>query len=389
MKKKILFINGHLKAGGIERLLVDILKNLDYEKYDVDLLLLEGLGEYKEQLPKPVNIKCFDLSNTYGSLFSSLKRCLIQKDWRCFLIRILIFLSYFFKNKVYRSIAFLLLGKCKYDFVISMRFGYCLKIAAFGVCAKQRIEWWNNGDFGSQSAEVLHIDLKQFNKIIAVSETIKDFLWEQFPDLKHKIIVINNGIDIDSIQQKAKAFEPYMNNKDKYLICSVGRINPEKRYELAMDVAKELRNSKKFDFEWYIVGDGIDYEKIKTLIPKFRLEEYVHLVGAKENPYPYIVNADVFVHTSSLESFGLSIIEAMALKTPCIVTESRGPQNYMKNGVNGFLVDDDVKTIVDAIMRLKNDKILKKQIISEGYKTALSFNIINTVRQFEEYILEK
>ena len=68
MKKKILFINGHLNVGGVEKSLVDILQHMDYEKFEVDLLLLEELGDYIGELPKQVNVHLASLENTYGSL---------------------------------------------------------------------------------------------------------------------------------------------------------------------------------------------------------------------------------------------------------------------------------------------------------------------------------
>ena len=66
MKKKILFINGHLDSGGCERSLIDVLKKLDYKKYEVDLLLLEHTGDYLEEVPEEVNIKVYSLDNAFG-----------------------------------------------------------------------------------------------------------------------------------------------------------------------------------------------------------------------------------------------------------------------------------------------------------------------------------
>ena len=83
MKKKILFINGHLNAGGVEQSLVDILCNLDLEKFDIELLLLEGFGDYTKEIPKQVKVRLFDLHNTYGSVITSIKKCLNLKDWKC------------------------------------------------------------------------------------------------------------------------------------------------------------------------------------------------------------------------------------------------------------------------------------------------------------------
>ena len=67
IKKRLLFVNGHLNVGGVEKSLVDLLKAIDYDKYEVDLVLFEELGDYIDEIPKEVNIKFYDLTNTYGA----------------------------------------------------------------------------------------------------------------------------------------------------------------------------------------------------------------------------------------------------------------------------------------------------------------------------------
>lgn len=88
MKKKILFINGHLDSGGCERSLIDVLKKLDYKKYEVDLLLLEHTGDYLEEVPEEVNIKVYSLDNAFGRLVPCLVRAIRKKDWFSFWFRV-------------------------------------------------------------------------------------------------------------------------------------------------------------------------------------------------------------------------------------------------------------------------------------------------------------
>ena len=90
--KKILFINGHLNTGGVERSLVDILKHMDYTKYAVDLLLLEDTGDYASELPPEVNVLFRDIHHTYGSFASSIRRCIVAHDWMCLRLRFLFLL---------------------------------------------------------------------------------------------------------------------------------------------------------------------------------------------------------------------------------------------------------------------------------------------------------
>ena len=87
MKRTILFINGHLEAGGCERSLTDVLKNINYDKYEVDLLLLERRGDYLEEIPQEVNIKLYSLDNAFGSLIPCLKQAIKRKKGKSFFFR--------------------------------------------------------------------------------------------------------------------------------------------------------------------------------------------------------------------------------------------------------------------------------------------------------------
>ena len=98
MKKTLLFINGHLDAGGCERSLIDVLKNIDYEEYNVDLLLLEHMGDYRDEIPKDVNVILQSIDYAFGSLISCIIRAIIRKDWFSFFFRF----YYLLGNKVNR-----------------------------------------------------------------------------------------------------------------------------------------------------------------------------------------------------------------------------------------------------------------------------------------------
>ena len=81
MKKRILFVNSHLYAGGVERSLVDVLHHLDYTKFQVDLLILEGKGDYIEEIPSQVNLIKRNIDLAYGPLTSALIKNIKKRNW--------------------------------------------------------------------------------------------------------------------------------------------------------------------------------------------------------------------------------------------------------------------------------------------------------------------
>ena len=145
MEKRILFINGHLNAGGVERALVDILRHMDFEKYAVDLLLLEDTGDYASELPDEVHVLFRDIHHTYGSAASSIRRCIAAHDWMCLRLRVLFLMEKFFGTRVLKPAARILLGKHHYDCVIGFRPGICSDLAAYSVQADRKITWWHHG----------------------------------------------------------------------------------------------------------------------------------------------------------------------------------------------------------------------------------------------------
>lgn len=356
-KKRILFINGHLNAGGVERSLVDILKHMDYTKYAVDLLLLEDIGDYASELPPEVKVLFRDIHHTYGSFASSIRRCIVAHDWMCLRLRFLFLLQKFFGVCALKRAATILLGKHHYDCVIGFRPGICSDLAAYSVQADRKITWWHHGEFNVDCAAYGDM-CSRMDAVAVVSQSCKEMLQDQLPGLADKLVYIPNMLDAVAIGQKA-GNSPYTG--DMLHIVSVGRLAPEKHFENIIPVAKALRE-KGTDFTWHIVGDGSERAKLEALIAESDLKDHVILDGSKTNPYPYMKYADLFVHPSYVESQGLTVLEAMALGVPCVVTKSRGPCEFIVDGVNGLLTEQSPESLTEKVLSILTDKTLYQSI---------------------------
>lgn len=378
--KHILFINGHLNAGGVERSLVDILKHMDYTKYTVDLLLLEDTGDYASELPPEVKVLFRDIHHTYGSFASSIRRCIVAHDWMCLRLRFLFFLQKFFGACALKRVATILLGKHHYDCVIGFRPGICSDLAAYSVQTDRKITWWHHGEFNVDCAAYGDMCSKM-NAVAVVSQSCKAMLQEKLPELESKLVCIPNMLDAVAIGQKA-GNSPYTG--DMLHIVSVGRLAPEKHFENIIPVAKTLRDMGT-DFVWHIVGDGPERSQLETLIAENDLKDHVILDGSKTNPYPYMKYADLFVHPSYVESQGLTVLEAMALDVPCVVTKSLGPCEFIEDGVNGLLTEQSPESLAEKVLAILNDKKLY-QHIKENTKFPEQFSPERVVKQIETMI---
>ena len=380
VKKRILFINGHLNAGGVERALVDILKHMDYTKYAVDLLLLEDTGDYAVELPPEVHVLFRDLHNTYGGFALSVRRCIAARDWMCLRLRTLFLLRKFLGSRALKSAATLLLGEHHYDCVIGFRPGICADLAGYSVKAKRRITWWHHGEFYVDRVAYGAM-CSRMDAVAVVSRACREMLQDHLPELADKLICVPNMLDASAILQKVE-HTPYA--KNDLCIVSVGRFAPEKHFENIVPAAKALQ-AMNLAFMWHIVGDGSERARVEMLITENGLKDYVILEGSKTNPYPYMKYADLFVHPSYIESQGLTVLEAMALGVPCVVTKSRGPCEFIEDGINGLLTEQSPESLAEKVLSILTDKTLY-QSIKENTVCPEQFAPDRVMKQIEELI---
>lgn len=356
--KKLLFINGHLNAGGVEKSLIDILTHLDYTKYEVDLLLFEGLGDYAEQLPPQVHVKLCDLKNTYGAVLPSLFRCIRENDWFCFRMRLILLLKKLTGPAVLALSNKMLTQKKHYDCVIGFRSGFCTQVASFAVTADCRITWWHHGEVNVDQSYL--DDVRNCDRIVVVSDGCQKMLSEVFPSLSPKMVVVPNMLDVSEVREKSKAFTPCMDSKILQIV-SVGRLAAEKHFENAIYAASFLKN-KGISFQWHLVGDGPARAALENQVKYLDLAECFLFEGSQSNPYPYLKSADLFVHPSYVESQGLVVLEAMALGIPCVATKSLGPCEFLRDGENGLLTEPSAISLSENVLKILKDNTLYTHI---------------------------
>lgn len=356
---KLLFINGHLNTGGVEKSLVDVLQHLDFGRYEVDLLLLEDLGDYAPFLPVQVHVQLRCLKNTYGSLTQSLFRCICERDWFCFRMRLIFLLMKLFGQDKISLAKHMLTGDKHYDCVIGYRRGICTQIASFAVDADRRLSWWHHGTVNVEAEAYLH-EISSCHKIAAVSDGTKQMLAKAIPQLASKLVTIPNMLDAEKVEAQAAVCNPYQ-KKDLLHIVSIGGLVPEKHFQNAIQAAAQLK-TEGISFQWHLVGDGVLHNQLVQCAKDAGVTDCFIFEGNQPNPYPYLKNADLFVHPSYVESQGLVVLEAMALGIPCVVTKSLGPCEFLKDGINGILTEQSPKSLTEQVVRILQDKELYERI---------------------------
>lgn len=342
--KKIAIFQRDLGVGGIQKSVINFLKNIDLTKYQIDLYLFDKNIFYTDPLPKEVNIT---------------------------------FLSPL--NKIYKFIPFGIVKIFKkynieknYDVVIDYNsYDPSCALAAINTKSKRRIMWIHNDVEKERKNDIKYRILrfffkgkyKYFNEYVAVSKGIIDPFVRLNKVKKAKFYTVPNIIDTKEIIEKSKEKCDLQVDETKYNLVSVGRLTIQKGFDLLIDDMKEITKHRK-DIHLYIIGDGALKQSLENQIKENNLTDYITLLGSKPNPFKYESLMNGFIIRSRYEGQGMVILEAAALGLELIIPEHLSPYiedvPFTKDIVN-TVVNSKKKTIKQTdTLDNYNKKIIDK-----------------------------
>ena len=369
MKKTILFVINSMGCGGAEKSLLSLLSLIDYQKYDITLLMFRRGGMFEPLLPSAVRIH--DALDYMSFCAQPTGKQLLSFDLRRLTARLRT--SLFLRQNAlkgrplhdaqaywkYASKAFDPLPEC-YDIAIAWGQGTPTHFVAEKVTAQRKFAWVNvNYTLAGHSAPFDDRYYKQYNGIICVSKELTDLFANTFPAYRDKIYTILDIKNPNMILQMAQQACNLLKGKG-LMIVTVGRLVPQKGYDIATKAASLLK-SRGMQFHWYVVGDG-NRQPIEADIERYGISDCFTLLGAKENPYPYMKAADIYVQTSRYEGYCLTLAEARMLNVPCVTTNFDVVYAQMIDGENGLVVDMTPEAVADGIARLASDTDLYQHI---------------------------
>jgi glycosyltransferase involved in cell wall biosynthesis len=239
-------------------------------------------------------------------------------------------------------------------------------LAAFGTKAK--VIFTEHGRFHPDSStwkrKLINPWLARITEhITAISQATKQALvdFENLP--KKRIEVIYNGIQPIKVDPaKTLELRQKLQIPDNYLVLgTIARLDPIKNHKMMLDafllVLKTHPNALLI-----IVGDGEEREKIYKHIQSLSLEKNVLMPGYDPQPQHYLALMDIFLLSSLSEGTSMTLLEAMSLSKPCVVTDAGGNKEVIADGENGIVTsNDDATEFSQAILKLVNDNVLLNQ----------------------------
>ena len=388
-KKNILFVMASMNRGGAERSLINLLKIMDRDKYDISLLIFDYSGKLISQIPPDVTLIYPDREMI--CVTASSKNILLRN----FSLKALLYRMLFFFRKNRKAITYIQhQEKWKYVYLpvletlqkeYDIAVAYMHSLPSYYVIdkvnAKRKILWVHN-DY-SRLAEGKQFDRFYFEKadqVVTISEQCVKELVNAFPDLSEKFICICNLNPEKEIREKANAYYPVeFKDYTGLKLVSVGRLNNQKGFDYAIKAAKILKD-KGVDFVWYIIGSGELKQALTDQVRFLGVEKEVQLLGERENPYPYFKNADIVVQTSRYEGKSIVLDEAKILCKPIITTDYVSVSDQIENGKNGLIVALDERKIAEGILSLVRNPVLCENLIHSLQSTPDC-----TQRELEKY----
>lgn len=368
MNPRIFIAIHYLELGGAEISLIGLLNAIDTSRYDVDLFVYSHRGELMKMIPSGVHV--LPEIKEYAQIEKPIKEVLKQGGWKIALARLWAKFQFSRYVKryhpkegsaifqyVFNAVTPLLPDLYKYgEYDLAISFLTPHNIVAEKVHAKKKIAWIHT-DYTRISVDV-NKELpvwNKFDKIVSISQDVTKTFSQIFSSLSDKMIEINNILSPSFVRKRAEEF-PVIFPKDvsRVNLLSVGRYTFAKNYDNVPDICKRIRETG-CNVYWYIIGYGGDEALIRSKIKEAEMEEYVILLGKKENPYPYMKACDIYVQPSRFEGNSVTVREAQIVCKPVVVTDYSTAGSQIKQGVDGVIVPlDNMECARDIVEVIKN-----------------------------------
>lgn len=366
--KKILFLIHDLEHGGAEKVLVNLVNNMDKLKFDITVMTLFDVGVNKQFLSSDITYKSCFKKAVRGN--SHLMKLLSPEQLHKWLI------------------------KEKYDIEVSYLEGPCARIISGCPNKDTKLVSWihieqKTRDRASKSFRSYEEALECYNKynqVVCVSETVKEDFQSIFPlsvpiDVRYNTNETKQIVDLS----KEKVEENLFSNEEIKLV-GVGKLLENKGFDRIERVVNRLIQ-EKYPIHLYILGVGPEKEKLERYATEQGISEQVTLLGYQTNPYKYVAKCDLFVCASFAEGFSTAATEALIVGTPVCTVEVSGMKEMLgENNEYGIVTENDEESLYRAMKDLLDHPEKLKYYRKKAKERGMEFSTEKTVKAVEEML---
>ena len=370
---KILFLIHDLSVGGAEKVLVNLVNNMDTTKFDITVMTLFGGGINEQFLsPKIKHINCFKKAVPGNSHFMKILSPYMLHKW---------------------------LIKEKYDIEVAYLEGPSARIISGCPNRNTKLISWihieqktrKNATRAFRNYNESNKCYRQFDRTVCVSETVKKDFCSLY-SIDNPIEILYNTNESEKIKKQSMAtVEEEIFHKDEVNLIGVGKVVSNKGFDRMARILKRLRD-EGHPVHWYILGVGPEQEKIERYLQENELQNYFTFLGYQTNPYKYVARCDLFVCASFAEGFSTATTESLIVGTPVCTVEVSGMKEMLgDNNEYGIVTSNSEDALYQGIEKLLSNTQLLKYYKCKAVERGKMFSTDNTVKKVENFFttLEK
>lgn len=366
---KVLFLIHSLIGGGAEKVLVNLVNNIDRKKFDVSVTVLFGGGVNEKFLANDIHFRSVFPKIVPGN--SHAMKLLTPQQ----LHRICV--------------------KEHYDIEISYLEGPSARVISGCKDPSTKLVSWIHVEqhtmkklaYAFRNQEEAIECYNRFHQTICVSKFVQDDFCNIL-NLKKPCRVLYNTVESDEIVNKAREKVCNIMDDKKFRMIAVGTLKESKGYDRLIRIVKRLRD-EKYLIRLYILGVGPLQAQIEKFIVDNKLEDTMVLLGYQTNPYKYLAKCNLFVCASYAEGFSTAATESLIVGTPVCTVDVSGMKEMLgNNNEYGIVTHNSEEALYAGIKRFLNDSELLNHYKKMAIKRGKDFSTLQTVSAVED-MLEK
>lgn len=364
MKKiKILHVGLSSNLGGIEKYLINIQRNINFEEFDIDYLVFKGqkVCFYDEIIKKSKIFEITKRTDNYKQYIKDLKE--------------------FFKNSNYDYIEFHLM-----EFSCFERILYAKRYTKSKIILHSHIANHKISSFKTRLLNKIGKSIVKKNDVYLKTACSNSAGLYMFKDFKNnKFTVLNNGIDIKEFkfnQLKREKIRKELNIENKFVIGNIGRLVEQKNHIFLLDIFNEILKINK-DSVLLLIGKGILKKELEKKAIDLNIKDKIIYIDNTNQISDYLSAMDTFVFPSLFEGLGIVLIEAQASGLNCFFTDTLPTELNVSDNIKRISLQEPASVWAENILKNKIEINKRTEINDLICKT--NFDIRKSVATLEKY----
>ncbi len=367
--KKILFLIHDLGQGGAEKVLVNLVNNMDRSKFDISVTALFGGGVNEQFLVSDIHFHAVFPKEVPGN--SKLMKLLTPAQLHRMCV------------------------KEHYDIEVSYLEGPSARVISGCQDADTKLVSWIHveqhtmkrlsGSFRSEFEACECYD--RFDQTVCVSQYVHDDFC-RILNFQNPCCVLYNTVESEKILANANDAAPEMMDDGKIRLMAIGTLKESKGYMRLLSIIKRLQD-EKYPVHLYILGIGPLQQEMERYIQANNLQGAVTLLGYQTNPYKYVSKCDLFVCASFAEGFSTAATEALIVGTPVCTVEVSGMKEMLgENNEYGLVVENNEEALYQGIKKLLDNPELLKHYKKKAAERGKMFSTEKTVNAVQDMLMK-